>query len=142
MAPPGAAAPARKRLAWSALHPWQESGLAKIRGFGEALDASRGASRFAGLCRPAASAGFSISGFRLSRPRVNRDHARGIARTWRACIILPQGATGQAIRLCRRRYSALTTPAVTGCSRESEQSENGAGGMVPLYAARVQDLGL
>ena len=72
---------------------------------------------------------------------MNRDHARGIARTWRACIILPQGATGQAIRLCRRRYSALTTPAVTGCSRESEQSKNGAGGMVPLYAARVQDLG-
>jgi hypothetical protein len=25
---------------------------------------------------------------------------------------------------------------------ESEQSKNGAGGMVPLYAARVQDLGL
>jgi hypothetical protein len=31
-----AAQPARKRLARSALHPWQESGLAKIRGFGEA----------------------------------------------------------------------------------------------------------
>src|SRR4051812_45696577 len=31
-----AAQPARKRLALGALRPWQESGLAKIRGFGEA----------------------------------------------------------------------------------------------------------
>src|SRR6478735_6383719 len=38
MGPPGAAAPARKRLALGTLHPWQESGLAKIRGFGEARD--------------------------------------------------------------------------------------------------------
>src|SRR3954447_7550117 len=36
--PPGAAQPARKRPRLGTLHPWQESGLAKIRGFGEALD--------------------------------------------------------------------------------------------------------
>ena len=35
----------------------------------------------------------------------------------------------------------MTTWPMAQCSRESEQSKNWAGGMVPLYAARVQDLG-
>ena len=42
---------------------------------------------------------------------------------------------------CGRRYSTLTTSPEVRCSWESEQSKNGAGDMVPLYAARVQDLG-
>src|SRR5215211_388620 len=43
-----AAQPTRKRLALGALHPWQESGLAKISEFGEAQIAQ---SNFPGLGR-------------------------------------------------------------------------------------------
>src|SRR3954453_16720495 len=45
----------------------------------------------------------------------------------------------QPHRLCAyvEGVPALTTWPVAQCSRESEQSENGAGEMVPLYAARI-----
>jgi hypothetical protein len=46
-----------------------------------------------------------------------------------------------AISLAWRGGTRLDDTANPVAFSESEQSKNGAGGMVPLYAARVQDLG-
>src|SRR3954467_12872247 len=43
--------------------------------------------------------------------------------------------------LARRSSSRLDDTPGSAVFSESEQYKNGAGGMVPLYAARVQDLG-
>ena len=50
-------------------------------------------------------------------------------------------ATGQAMRLCGRRYSTLTTAPALWRSRNQNNTRTRTSGMVPLYAARVQDLG-
>src|SRR4051794_7607552 len=107
MGPPGAAAPARKRLALGTLLPRQESGLAKIHGFGEAD--RRQTEQLPGnrtmQTRP------SRRGFALRvlgyRPRENRDRTRRIARTWRACPIIASPSTQQALRLVRRDSTRL-----------------------------------
>src|SRR4051794_3740821 len=92
----GAAAPARKRLAQGKLHPWQESGLAKIGKVGEALDRQIIASRpRPDYADPPSEAGFCL--WVLGRgPRVKGTRARDIPRTTRACTRIALGATGQA----------------------------------------------
>src|SRR4051812_40280885 len=67
--------------------------------------------------------------------------ARAIPRAAQACAIIASSSTRQAITLMQSTASDLTTWPAVRCSWESEQSKNGAGGMVPLYAARVQDRG-
>jgi hypothetical protein len=74
-------------------------------------------------------------------PREKGTHTRPIPRAPRACPIIASSSTRQAVTLARRAGSDLTTWPEVRCSWESEQYKNGAGEMVPLYAARVQDLG-
>jgi hypothetical protein len=72
-------------------------------------------------------------GFWVSWPRGNRDRTRRIARTWRACLIIANPSTRQAVPLARRSDPRLDDHRGGPVFSESEQSENGAGGMVPLY---------
>jgi hypothetical protein len=59
----------------------------------------------------------------------------------RACTRIPPRATGQALTVARGAGRRLDDTAGDVAFSESEQSKNEASGMVPLYAARVQDLG-
>src|SRR4051812_26612699 len=78
----------------------------------------------------------------LSRgPRVKGTRARDIPRAPRACPIIVSPSTRQALTLTQGAARTLTTWPRMQCSWESEQYKNGSGGMVPLYAVRVQDLG-
>jgi hypothetical protein len=93
------------------------------------------------ICRPAASAGFAISGFGYRGLAQMEPCAQWIPRAPRACPIIASSSTRHAARLARRDGARLDDSTGPMAFSESEQSKNEAGGMVPLYAARVQDLG-
>src|SRR4051794_19712147 len=76
-----------------------------------------------------------------SRPREKGTHTRPIPRAPRACPIIASSSTRQAATLAQSTAPGLTTWLIVRRSWESEQSKNEVGEMVPLYAARVQDLG-
>ena len=115
-------------------------GLAKIGDLGEALVARLS---FPGLSRyadPPSKAGFCLWVLGVAASRKLGPHAPDCA----YLASLPdyrQLINRTAISLAQRGGTRLDDTANPMTFSESEQSKNGAGGMVPLYAARVQDLG-
>jgi hypothetical protein len=67
--------------------------------------------------------------------------AQRIPRAPRACLIIVSPSTGQAVPLALKGNTRLDDTTNPMAFSESEQPKNRAGGMMPLYAARVQDLG-
>jgi hypothetical protein len=70
-----AAQPARKRLFRAHVAYGANLTLESAGDLGEALDATRSFPRFAGICRPAASAGFAFLWVRCSASRKRDAHA-------------------------------------------------------------------
>ena len=122
--------------------PVQAKGLAKIGEVGEARRSPH--MRFPGpgrICRPAFRGGFLLYGFWCRGPRVNRDQRTGHSAHSASLHQYPAQSNRAGYPLVRKAILHLDEIAGSMAFSESEQSKNEAGGMVPLYAARVQDLG-
>src|SRR3954449_11425756 len=90
---------------------WQGNALAKTDDFTEDRDCKIIDLPVRRICRlrfPDGWRSFALW-VSLSRPRVKGTRARDIPRTTIGCTRKTRRATGRAIRLCGRRYSALTT---------------------------------
>ena len=74
------------------------------------------------------------------RPRVNWDARTGPSAHVVSLHQYPAQSNRAGYALARKAILRLDDTADFMAFSESEQSKNGAGGMVPLYAARVQDL--
>ena len=97
-------------------------------------------SRFAGYADPPSEAGFAFQRFGIAASRKRDAHAADSARStslpdYRQ-LINPTGRNA-----CAEGGTRLDDIAGSMAFSESEQSKNEVGGMVPLYAARVQDRG-
>ena len=91
MGPPGCSATRPEAALLGALHPWQESGLAKIGEVGEALVA-RSSFPVRRVCRPAFRGGFCVSGFRCRGLAQMEPCAQRIPRAARACTSILRAA--------------------------------------------------
>src|SRR3954471_20672036 len=99
-------------------------------------------SRSAGICRPRpflpGAVLFLVSLSRASRKRGARG---GFSAHSGSLHQYPAQSNRAGYPLVRKAILHLDAAARPMAFSESEQSKNKAGGMVPLYAARVQDLG-
>ena len=93
------------------------------------------------MADPPFEAGFAFQWFGCRGLARKGTHTRPIPRVPRTCPIIANSSTRQAVTLARRDGTRLDDSTGPMAFSGSEQSKNGAGEMVPLYAARVQDLG-
>ena len=85
--------------------------------------------------------GFCYFRVLVSRPRANRDQRTGHSAHPASLHQYPAQSNRAGYALVWKAILHLDDIAGSMAFSESEQSKNEAGGMVPLYAARVQDLG-
>src|SRR3954465_4258914 len=92
------------------------------------------------MADPPFEAGFAFW-VSLSRGSRKRDARTGNSAHHDRLHQEPAQSNRAGYPLARKAILHLDAIAGSMAFSESEQSKNGAGGMVPLYAARVQDLG-
>ena len=122
--------------------PVHAKGLAKIGEVEEARSCkpSEFPATSAGYADPPSEAGFAFQGFGIAASRKSGPHADHSARP-ASLHQYPAQSNRAGYPLVRKGILHLDDIASSMAFSESEQSKNRASEMVPLYAARVQDLG-